>query len=220
VASAFTRKSILALLGISVLVLSSFTLGFYTCLHLKSGVSSQVSHLYLTYSGDAPAPVRLGVLASLRDFQKGYVRRDIRELDEFMNRLFPNSDDILLLGTNSGEWVQGRSAVSKFIGDDWQKWGDFRFSVENSVVSSAGDVAWVASTGVVHDQMADRPVRFSAMLTRNGNTWVFRQLQFQWDDRDPRLADFLRASLYRKVGKLCIQKVDLMIQNPTGVQTP
>lgn len=221
-----TRKSVLILCGISLLAVSSFISGFYTCLHWKSAASGEVSHRNMLHSGDAPISVRLGVLASLRGFQEGYVRRDTKELDAFMNRLFPKSDDILLLGTDAGEWVRGYSAVSSFIGEDWQKWGDFRFSVEDSTISSSGDVAWIATTGAVYDGVGNRPVRFSAMLTRSGNEWLFRQLQFQWDYRDPRLTDFLHPNVCWKLGKLCLQRVGLMIRSLgqilplAGVQTP
>jgi hypothetical protein len=52
---------------------------------------------YLLQAGDAPLSVRVGVLAALRDFQEGYVKRNPKELDSFMNRPFPKKDDILPL---------------------------------------------------------------------------------------------------------------------------
>jgi len=141
----------------------------------------------------------------LRAFQEGYIRRDPKELDSFMNRLFPANDDILLLGTDADEWVRGYSAVAEFIRADWLKWGDFRFAVDDSIVWSTGDVAWIASVGVVHGGRADRPLRFSAILTRQGRNWVFRQVHFQWDDRDPRSSDILRASTYLKLFRMMLQ---------------
>ena len=81
--------------------------------------------------------MRAGVLAALTDFQKGYVKRDPKELDAFMNRLFPKKDDILLLGTDAGEWARGYPAVGEFIRADWMNLGDFRFAVDDSVVWSS-----------------------------------------------------------------------------------
>jgi SnoaL-like domain len=149
--------------------------------------------------------VRAGVLVALTGFQEGYSRRDTKQLDSFMHRLFPESDDILLLGTDAAEWIRGHHAVGEFIRSDWQYWGDFRFAVEDSLVWSSGDVAWTASVGTVHGQRSDRPVRFSAVLTRNGEAWLFRQVHFQWDDHDPSPSDLLRPSTHARLARLLWQ---------------
>jgi hypothetical protein len=124
-----------------------------------------------------------------------------------MHRLFLNEGDVLILGTDSGEWVRGYPAASEFIKGDWMNWGDFKFSVDNAAIWSYGDVAWVASTGSVHFKRSDRPVRFSAILTRNGNNWIFRQAQFQWDDRDPSVADILQPATYLRLIRLALRRL-------------
>ena len=187
-----TRKSFILSLSICLLVPISFTLGFVSSLHMKTSASSEFRKGYLTRPGDAPPPVRTEVIATLRAFQDGYIRRNPEELNSFMSRLFPKSDDVLVLGTDADEWVRGYTAVGEFIRNDWLKWGDFRFAVDDSIVWASGDVAWIASVGVVHGKMSDRPLRFSAILTRKGNSWVFSQVHFQWDDRDPRPSDLLQ----------------------------
>ena len=202
-----THKRILLALAVALLTVGGFAFGFVSCLHLKSVASSDLRHQYLLQTGDAPASVRAEVLAALRAFQEGYIRRDPKQLDSFMHRLFPENDDILLLGTDADEWVRGYRPVGEFIREDWLKWGDFRFAVDDSIVWSAGDVAWIASVGVVHGQGADRPLRFSAILTRHGHNWVFRQVHFQWDDRDPRPSDLLHASTYLKLGRLVLRHI-------------
>jgi len=63
--------------------------------------------------------VRAEVLAALGVFQDGYIKRDPKKLDSFMDSLFPESDDILLLGTDADEWARGRRAVADFIRTDW-----------------------------------------------------------------------------------------------------
>jgi hypothetical protein len=157
--------------------------------------------------------VRAGVLAALTDFQKGYVKRAPKELDAFMNRLFLKDDDILLLGTDAGEWARGYPAVGEFIRTDWLNWGDFRFAVDDSTVWSSGDLAWIASIGTVHERGSDRPLRFSAILTRHGNRWLFRQVHFQWDDRDPSPADLLRPSTDLKLVEWVLQYVRHIAQS-------
>jgi hypothetical protein len=205
VAFGLTRKKIFSVLTIVLLVLGAFTFGFVLSLHMKSAVSGDLRQHYLLQGGDAPLSVREGVLAALRDFQDGYVKRDPKELDAFMNRLFSKNDDILVLGTNAGEWARGYPAVGKFIRADWLYWGDFRFAVDDSIVWSSGDVAWIASTGAVHKYGSARPLRFSAILARHDNHWFFREIHFQWDYRDPSPTDLLRPSTDLKLVKWWLQ---------------
>lgn len=200
-----SRKRVVSALAGALLILGAFLFGFVSCLNLKSAVSAELRQQYLMPAGDAPLPVREGVLAALREFQEGYVKRDPKELNSFMNRLFPKSDDVLLLGTDAGEWVRGYPAVGEFIRADWVNWGDFRFAVDNSIVSSSGDVAWIASVGAVHENGSDRPLRFSAILTRNGGNWLFRQVHFQWDDRDPGPSDLLHPRTQLKLVKVMLE---------------
>jgi hypothetical protein len=143
----------------------------------------------------------------LNDFQQGYVRRDPKDLDAFMNRLFPRNNDVQLLGTDAGEWVRGYSAVAEFIRADWLNWGDFRFAVDDSIICSSGDVAWITSVGVMRDHGVDHPLRFSAVLTRNGSNWVFRQVHFQWDARDPGVVDLLRPRTQLKLFRWVFQSI-------------
>jgi hypothetical protein len=110
-----------------------------------------------------------------------------------MSRLFEKNDDILILGTDRSEWVRGYPAAAEFIRADWANWGDFRFAVDDSIICSSGDVAWVASVGAVRFNGVDRPVRFSAILTRHGDNWLFRQVHFQWEDRPASPASMLLA---------------------------
>ncbi len=124
-----TCKRIFSALAIALLVLGAFTFGFVSSLNLKSAVSRDLPKHHLLQAGDAPRPVRAGVLTALQDFQEGYIKRDPKELDAFMNRLFPKNDEILLLGTDAGEWARGYPAVGEFIRADWMNWGDFRFAL-------------------------------------------------------------------------------------------
>jgi hypothetical protein len=145
----------------------------------------------LTGKGDASMSVRAGVAQALRDFQEGYGKRDPSQLSAFMQRLFPDDEDILICGTDPGEWVQGRQSAEVFIGNDWKNWGDVRLAVDDAEISASGDVAWLATPGTV----SNRPIRFLAVLHRTNNRWLFRQIQFQWDASSPRLSNLLRPSV-------------------------
>ena len=106
------------------------------CVQASDGGRSAASTIL--EKGDAPAPVRAEVLQALRRFQDGYIRRDPAQLEGFMRGLFPEGAPVVVLGTNSSEWVGGYRAVSRFIRSDWLNWGDVRLKVEDAVVSSQG----------------------------------------------------------------------------------
>jgi hypothetical protein len=201
------RIRIVSGLAAALLFIGGFAFGFVACLHLKSAASKDIRAEYLRHAGNAPPSVRSGVLTTLRAFQAGYIKRDPKDLDSFTSRLIAKSDDVLILGTDAGEWVRGYSATAAFIRADWQGWGDVRFNVDDSIISSFGDVAWVASTGEVHFKGFNRPVRFSGVLIRDGNNWLFRQIQFQWDDRDPSSTDIFRPRTYLKLVELAFRRI-------------
>src|SRR5579871_3285526 len=126
----------------ALFVFVGFASGFIACLHLKDAPSGEVRGLYLQHAGDAPPSVRLGVMTALRDFQDGYVKRDANQADSFVNRLIAKDDDVLVEGTDAGEWAQGHSAIDAFIRADWRSWGDLRLDINDSFICSSGDVAW------------------------------------------------------------------------------
>jgi hypothetical protein len=205
------RKTCFSVLIVVLVLVCGFGAGFISCLHLKTAAPKEVRMAYLLHAGDAPASVRSGVLTALREFQDGYIKRDPNLLDTFMNGLIAKNDDVLILGTDAGEWARGYSATAAFIRADWQGWGDFRFDVDNSVICSSEDVAWIASIGEVHFRGSDRPIRFSGVLTRDGENWLFQEMHFQWDDRDPSSTDIFRLKTYLKLAELGIRRVS----NPT-----
>ena len=54
-----------------------------------------------------------------------------------------------MLGTDSGEWIEGYQRVGDFIANDWRGWGDVRLNVDNAMVSADNDVAWLTAIGTV-----------------------------------------------------------------------
>jgi hypothetical protein len=201
------RMRLLCLFTAVVLVCAAFVFGFSASVQLKRVTPDEVRRGYLLEAGDAPAPVRAGVLAAMKRLQDGYVRRDPEAIDAFMDSLFLKSDDVLLMGTDTGEWMRGYAAVGRFIRDDWRYWGDLRLAVDTAVISSSGDVAWVATTGMCRARAWSRPVRFTSILKRTGGQWFFRQLHFQWDERDPSFADLRRPGVVLRLAGLAWQGV-------------
>ena len=206
------RKMLFSALAAVLLMSGGFAAGFISCLHLRNSIPDEARKLYLHDAGDAPPAVRAGVLTALRAFQDGYIKRDPKDLDSFMSRLFAKNDDLLILGTDAGEWVRGYPAATEFIRTDWQRWGDLRLAADDPIICSSGDVAWMTSYGEVRFNGGQRPVRFSAILTRQGNDWLFRQVHFQWDDRGAGAADLLRPKTYLQLAQLVFRR----ITNPFG----
>jgi len=198
------RKKIFPVLVAALLVLGSFASGFISCLHLKRSTSSEARRQYLQQTGDAPPQVRSEVLTTLHAFQDGYIKRNPKNIDAFMSQLFVKNGDVLIQGTDAGEWARGYPAVTDLIRTDWEQWGDFRFNADDSVIWSSGDVAWIATVGVVHYKRSDRPLRFSAVLTRRGNNWVFREMHFQWDDCDATSNEVLHPGTYLRLVRLAL----------------
>ncbi|HWG59333.1 MAG TPA: nuclear transport factor 2 family protein [Candidatus Acidoferrales bacterium] len=174
--------------GAALLVLG-FAAGWICNSRLTIAVDGGTQRGYMADRGDAPAAARAGVLASLQAFQDGYAARDPRRIDSFMQSLFPRDEPIVLTGTDAGEWREGYEPVRRSIAADWRSWGDVQLDVRDSVVSESGGIAWLATVGKVRMTHSSRPIRFTAVLARKGDKWLFRQVQFQWDERPVRLSD-------------------------------
>jgi hypothetical protein len=87
----------------------------------------------------------------LQKFQDGYTKRDIRDLDKFM-QLFLTTDDIELIGVgakerNGFEWFQGTAAIKEIVEGDWTYWGDVQLDVKGAKITVYGDTAWLTTTG-------------------------------------------------------------------------
>lgn len=91
------------------------------------------------------------IRALLQTFQEGYTRRDVKQVDSFME-LF--TADAEVIGTNgvkpgSDEWYTDRASARELVEGDWQGWGDLRLDLDAMSVHSRGDVGWVAASATV-----------------------------------------------------------------------
>ena len=87
----------------------------------------------------------------LQQFQDGYTKRDVANLDNFM-QLFAPQDDIEMLGIGASirggyEWFQGAAAIREIIESDWTHWGDVSLDVLDAKITTMNDVAWLSTTG-------------------------------------------------------------------------
>jgi hypothetical protein len=97
-------------------------------------------------------PTPLDEIRSLLEaFQAGYARRDITQVDRFME-LF--TVDAEVIGTNGirpgeGEWYLDRTSARELVEGDWQGWGDLRLDWDSVSIHRRGFVGWVAATATV-----------------------------------------------------------------------
>ncbi|MDT8718423.1 hypothetical protein IAI10_17285 [Clostridium sp. 19966] len=103
--------------------------------------------------GNANEEVQYSVRNVLKKFQNGYSKRDINLKDSFVEELFWDDNDTLIVGTGDGEWCLGNKEISELIEIDWVYWGDFIIDIDGAIVSSYGDVAWVTTEGVLKKKL-------------------------------------------------------------------
>lgn len=175
---------------------AGFAIGFVACTHARSLADETGRAQYVEQAGDAPTDVQTGVRTTLSAFQDGYTKRDERQVDAFMESLFARDRDVLLEGTDA-DWAHGWLKARQLIAADWRNWGDMRLDTAHAVVWARGDVAWLSTVGVVHWGHNQRPLRFSAVLDRDGTQWRFRQIVYQWDERTPIARDVMDGATYR-----------------------
>jgi hypothetical protein len=201
----FTAK----LLSMMVFAALGFAAGFVACTHAKGLLADEDRDQYLRQKGDAPPAVRDGVQAALIDLQSGYTKRNSMDLQLFMSKLFDRDKDVLLEGTDA-DWARGYNSAAQFVDRDWKYWGNLKLDTKDVVVWSRGDVAWMTTLGVVQTDKNQRPLRFTAILNRDGANWRFRQISFQWEERNPVPEDVLRANTYRRLGELILHRIGLL----------
>jgi hypothetical protein len=97
------------------------------------------------------------IRALLQVFQAGYTRRDVSQVDAFME-LF--TTDAEVIGTNgmkpgAGEWYMDRASARELVEGDWEGWGDLRLDLDSMSVtrrrrkSRARNMTSTRSTGSV-----------------------------------------------------------------------
>lgn len=171
---------------------------------ILSPVKSYYAH------GSAPDSVRREVIMQLHKFQDGYTKRDVNQVESFMQELY-SRDNILILGTMPGEVFKGFDRATYLVETDWESWGDCRFVIDSANISSKGDVAWFSTRGYVKfdlSRMLVIPLRLSGVMVNENGIWKFQQQQFQFDiDLSFSLVATLLLSLW-----ICVCFINLAIK--------
>ncbi len=93
----------------------------------------------------------------LQTFQDGYTRRDVNQVDSFMELFTTEAEVIGTNGVRPGveEWYMDRASARELVEGDWQGWGDLRLDLDSMSVHSRGDVGWVAASATVTQIIGD-----------------------------------------------------------------
>jgi len=185
------------ILGPTILLAAGFLGGVAVHRLMKRSLPDLMISLAQKDRGDAPAAIREQVLRTFGILQVGYEHRDLNELPFMMQAVFARDRSILILGTGANEWISGYDQVERFIAGDWLGWGSVSFAMDATRVSASENVAWLATVGKVRFKNFDLAIRFTAVLSRVGDRWVFRLIQFQPALENRGLADFLPAQFRR-----------------------
>lgn len=89
------------------------------------------------------------VLETLNKFQRGYTLRDLESVDQFVEELFYEGDDVIIIGTGDGEICKGISDIKELVKIDWGYWGNFNLDIEGAIISSYSEVSWVVCDGIL-----------------------------------------------------------------------
>ena len=87
----------------------------------------------------------------LQAFQEGYTRRDITQVDRFMELFTAEAEIIGTNGVRPGldEWYMDRLSARELVQADWEGWGDLRLDWDTVSIHRQGFVGWVAAAATV-----------------------------------------------------------------------
>ncbi len=89
------------------------------------------------------------VLDTILKFQKGYFERNLQNVDKFAEDLFVDSDEVVIIGTGNGEKCIGLEEIKELLKIDWEYWGNFELNLEEAIITSHGEVAWIVCDGTL-----------------------------------------------------------------------
>jgi hypothetical protein len=123
------------------------------------------------------------IIDQLKKFQHGYSKRELKDIDTFMQSLY-SRDNILILGTMPDEIYSDYEKATRLVETDWESWGDCRFEIDSANISSSGNTAWFSTRGYVKFDLSKLlviPLRLTGVMVKEDQEWKFQQQQFQFD---------------------------------------
>lgn len=96
------------------------------------------------------------VINTLQMLQDGYIKRDVSYVDEYMKEVFLLNEDLIVIGTDADELCLGVDAARGIVESDWKYWGDFKFNIDNALISVNGDVAYFTTKAFLERNITDK----------------------------------------------------------------
>ncbi len=86
------------------------------------------------------------ILEVFKTFQEGYKKRNLDNINEFMN-IFSEADDSQMIGigaTEPGEyeWFTGKNEIREIIISDWKFWGNVNLNMDSLRLTAKSNTAW------------------------------------------------------------------------------
>ncbi|WP_346937181.1 nuclear transport factor 2 family protein [Clostridium sp.] len=100
----------------------------------------------------------------LNVFNEAYIKRDINEIDSFMDKLFDKDESVTVVGTCDGEWCIGYEEVKDIFLSDWEYWGDLRVKVDEATVIELDNTAIIYTPGTVKYSFNSRSKTYTRYL--------------------------------------------------------
>ena len=97
----------------------------------------------------------------LQKFQDGYTRRDVTQVDAFMELFTPEAEVIGTNGVKPGvdEWYTSRDSARELMLGDWESWGDLCLDLESASIHVHGETGWIAASATVTSALSASPTR-------------------------------------------------------------
>lgn len=100
----------------------------------------------------------------LNVFNEAYIKRDINEIDSFMDKLFDKDESVTVVGTCDGEWCIGYEEVKDIFLSDWEYWGDLRVKIDEATVIELDNTAIIYTPGTVKYSFNSRSDTYTRYL--------------------------------------------------------
>lgn len=100
----------------------------------------------------------------LNIFNEAYIKRDINEIDSFMDKLFDKDESVTVVGTCDGEWCIGYEEVKDIFLSDWEYWGDLRVKADEATIVELDNTAIIYTPGTVKYSFNSRSDTYTRYL--------------------------------------------------------
>lgn len=118
------------------------------------------------------------IIGLLNEYAEAYAAKDAERIISSI----ASDPDVVLIGTGSDEWVEGKEDIRKGLERDLAQADSVKLDFRDIKVSSAGLVAWATCqltfSVTAGDEQTTLTGRFTATFERRDEKWLFVQLHY------------------------------------------